>query len=88
MSGWERRSPHPRELMEQNAPDEPGQGTTGNSGALNQTRVLSAWRKWQPTPVFLPEKPRKQRSLAGGSPWSHEESEATAHTLTFLFQRV
>ena len=23
------------------------------------------WRKWQPTPVFLPGKPQGQRSLAG-----------------------
>ena len=29
----------------------------------------SPWmRKWQPTPVFLPEKPHGQRSLAGHSP--------------------
>ena len=26
-------------------------------------------RKWWPTPVFLPEKSRRQRSLAGYSPW-------------------
>ena len=26
-------------------------------------------RKWQPSPVFLPEKPHGQRSLAGYSPW-------------------
>ena len=26
-------------------------------------------RKWQPTPVFLPEKSHGQRSLAGCSPW-------------------
>ena len=30
------------------------------------------WRKkWQPTPVFLPGKFHKQRSLAGYSPWKH-----------------
>ena len=28
-------------------------------------------RKWQPTPVFLPEKPHRQRSLVGYSPWGH-----------------
>ena len=28
------------------------------------------WRRaWQPTPVFLPEEPHGQRSLAGYSPW-------------------
>ena len=30
-------------------------------------------RKWQPTPVFLPEKFHGQRSLAGYSPWGHKE---------------
>ena len=25
-------------------------------------------KKWQPTPIFLPEKPHGQRSLAGYSP--------------------
>ena len=29
-------------------------------------------RKWQPTPVILPEKSHGQRSLVGYSPWSHE----------------
>ena len=26
-------------------------------------------KKWQPTPVFLPEKSHGQRSLVGYSPW-------------------
>ena len=34
-------------------------------------------RKWQPTAVFLPEKPHEQRSLAGYSPWGHKESDTT-----------
>ena len=29
-------------------------------------------RKWQPTPVFLPGKSHRQRSLAGYSPWGHK----------------
>ena len=29
--------------------------------------------KWQPTPVFLPEKACGQRSLAGYSPWDRKE---------------
>ena len=28
-------------------------------------------RKWQPTPVFLPGKSHRQRSLVGYSPWDH-----------------
>ena len=34
-------------------------------------------RKWQPTPVFLPEKSHGQRSLAGYSPWGLKESDMT-----------
>ena len=34
------------------------------------------WRKeWQPTPVLLPGEFQRQRSLAGYSPWGHEESD-------------
>ena len=29
-------------------------------------------RKWQPTPIFLPEKSYGQKSLAGYSPWAHK----------------
>ena len=29
-------------------------------------------RKWQPTPVFLPEESHGQRSPAGHSPWDHK----------------
>ena len=35
------------------------------------------WRKWQPTPVFFPVISHVQRSLAGYSPWNHEESDTT-----------
>ena len=34
-------------------------------------------RKWQPTPIFLPEKSHGQRSLVGYSPWGHKESGMT-----------
>ena len=38
------------------------------------------WRgKWQPTPVFLPGKSHGQRSLAGYSPWGHQESDMIEH---------
>ena len=34
------------------------------------------WRgKWQPTPVFMPGKSQKQRSLVGSSPWGRKESD-------------
>ena len=37
------------------------------------------WTKqpWQPTPVLLPGKSHGQRSLVGGRPWGHEESDMT-----------
>ena len=34
-------------------------------------------RKWQPTPVFLPEKSHGQRSLVGYSAWGHKELDMT-----------
>ena len=37
-------------------------------------------RKWEPTPVFLPEKFHGQRSLASYGPWGHEESDTTEAT--------
>ena len=37
-------------------------------------------RKWEPTPVFLSGESHGQRSLAGYSPWDHEELDATETT--------
>ena len=37
-------------------------------------------RKWQLTPVFLPGKFHRQRSLAGYSPWGCKESDMTGHS--------
>ena len=34
-------------------------------------------RKWQPTPVLLPEKSHGQRSLVGYIPWGRKESDTT-----------
>ena len=45
------------------------------------------WRKkWQPTPVLLPEKSHGQRSLVGCSPWGCRESDTTEwlYLLTYL----
>ena len=42
----------------------------------------SPWRrKWQPIPVFLPEKFRGQRSLVGYGPWSHKSQNTYTHIL-------
>ena len=45
-------------------------------------------RKWQPTPVFLPEKSRGQRSLVGYSPWGQKESDLTECLSTAMFNIV
>ena len=39
-------------------------------------------RKWQPTPVFLPEKFHGQRSLVGYSPWGRKDDWAAERTHT------
>ena len=33
--------------------------------------------KWKPTPVFLPGKSHREKSLVGYSPWSHKELDTT-----------
>ena len=41
-------------------------------------------RKWQPTPVFLPEESHGERSLVGYRPWGHKGSDTTERVSTFL----
>ena len=48
---------------------------------------ISWRRKWQPTPVFLPEKSHGRRSLVGFSPRGHKESNRTRR-LHFHFHGV
>ena len=45
-------------------------------------------RKQQPTPVFLPEKSHRQRSLVGYSPWGRQESDATECTGTHTLPKT
>ena len=43
------------------------------------------WRRaWQPTPVFLPENPSGQRSLAGCSSWGRKELHMTERLSTHI----
>ena len=44
---------------------------------LTGGKALSRRRKWQPTPIFLPEESHGQRNLVGYSPWGHKESDTT-----------
>ena len=64
-------------------------GSDGKESAFNAEDLgtipgFSPWignlpwrRKWQPTPVVLPEKSRGQRSLLGYNPWGVKESDTT-----------
>ena len=52
---------------------------------LSQHQGLLWSRKWQPTPVFLPGKLHKQRSLAGYSPWGRKELYMTERTRANTF---
>ena len=46
-------------------------------GSSSWVGTIPLRRAWQPTPVFLPGESHEQRSLAGGSPWGHTESDTT-----------
>ena len=63
-----------------------GQGVENpltNVGGTDSTPGKTPWnRKWQPTPVFLPEEPHGLRILAGYSPWGCKELDMTEHTHT------
>ena len=45
-------------------------------------RNIPGCRKWQPTPVFLPEKSHRQRSLVDYSPQGHKELDTIEHAYT------
>ena len=49
----------------------------GDLGSITGSRRSPWRRKWQPTPVFMPEESHGQRSLIGYSPWGHKESDMT-----------
>ena len=50
-------------------------------GEVNPWLGKIFWRrKWQPTPVILPEESQRQRSLAGYSSGGHKESDTTERT--------
>ena len=47
------------------------------SGFNPWVRKIPWRRKWQPTPVLLPGKSHRQRSIVAYSPWGHKESDMT-----------
>ena len=44
---------------------------------LESSLLSNRRRQWHPTPVLLPGKSHRQRSLVSCSPWDHEESDMT-----------
>ena len=52
------------------------------SGFNPWVRKIPWGRKWQPTPLFLPEKSHGQRSLVGYSPKGHKELDMTERLST------
>ena len=62
--------------------------SAGDMGLIPGSGKILWRRKWQPTPVFLPEKFHRQTSLASYSPRGCKESDTTEHTFFcfyFLF---
>ena len=55
-------------------------GDIRDTGSIPWVRKMPWRRAWQHTPVFLPGKPHRQRSLAGYSPWHRNESDVTQET--------
>ena len=53
-------------------------GDSRDLGSISGSESLWS-RKWQPTPVFAPEKFHGQRSLVGYSPCGREELDMTEH---------
>ena len=65
-----------------------GKASAHNAGDPGSIPRLgrSPRRKWQPTPVRLPRKFHRWRSLVGYSPWGRKESDMTErlHFLSFF----
>ena len=57
-------------------------GRARDTGSIPGSGRSPAGEKWQPTPVFLPEKFHGQRSLAEYSPWGCKESDRTERLST------
>ena len=55
-----------------------------NAGDIRDSGLIPGLesRKWQPIPVFLPEKFHRQRSLEGHSLWGCQESDMIEHRAT------
>ena len=52
----------------------------GDIGSIPGLGKMPQRRKWQPTPVFLPEESHGQKNLEGYSPWGLKELDTTETT--------
>ena len=56
-------------------------GDSGDAGLIPGVKKLPWRRKWQPTPVFLPEESHDREDPGGLQPWGHPNLDlATEHT--------
>ena len=55
-------------------------GDIGEASLIPWIGKIPWMRAWQPTPVFLPGESHEQSSLAGYSPWGHEDLNMTVVT--------
>ena len=60
----------------------------GDPGSISGLGISSGEGKWQPTPIFLPEKRYGQRSLVGYNPKSHKESDMTERLSTISQYKI
>ena len=65
--------------MAQQVKNPPAMQETQRCGRNPWVQKIARKRKWQPTPVCLPEKSHGQRSLAGYRPKGHKEWDTTKH---------
>ena len=52
-------------------------GDVRDMGSIPVSEKIPCRREWLPISVFLPGESHGQRSLAGYSPWGHEEPDTT-----------
>ena len=58
-------------------------GDVRDTGSVPGSGKIPWRRAWKPIPVFLPGESHGQRSLAGYSPWGHEEFDTTERLSTY-----
>ena len=60
----------------------------GDLGLIPGSERSSGEGKWQPTPVFLPGKSHRWRSIVGYSPCGHKESDTTERLHSHILEKA